>query len=81
MFRLYDYLIFVAAFVSFLLSVGLWFSGYREEGAFVGIWVPSILGIGIYGKLIRIVHFVLYKKLGDRDSNWIHIKYLLPDAV
>ena len=69
MFRLYDYLVFSAAFVSFLLSVSLWFSGYREEGAFVGIWVPSILGIGIYVKLIRIVHFVLYKKYRDRESN------------
>ena len=35
-----------AAFVSFLLSVGLWFSGHRDEGLFVGIWVPSILALG-----------------------------------
>lgn len=68
MFKIYDYLIFFAAFASFLLSVYLWFSGYREEGAFVGIWVPSILGIGIYGKLIRMIHFVFYKKLNDRES-------------
>jgi hypothetical protein len=40
-------LLFVgAAFVSFLLSVGLWFSGQQEEGVFVGIWVPSILAFG-----------------------------------
>lgn len=39
------------AFVSFLLSVSLWFSGMREEGQFVGIWVPSILAFGIYFKL------------------------------
>lgn len=39
-------LIVVAAFLSFLFSVGLWFSGQREEGAFVGIWVPSILSFG-----------------------------------
>ena len=31
-----------AAFLSFLLSVGLWFSGDRELGLFVGLWVPSI---------------------------------------
>ena len=35
-----------AAFISFLLSVYLWFSGQREEGLFVGLWVPSILSLG-----------------------------------
>jgi hypothetical protein len=35
-----------AAFVSFLLSVGLWFSGYRDQGIFVGLWVSSILSLG-----------------------------------
>ena len=35
-----------AAFLSFLLSVGLWFTGNREEGLFVGIWVPSICSAG-----------------------------------
>jgi len=34
----------VLAFLSFLYSVSLWFSGYKLEGIFVGIWVPSILG-------------------------------------
>ncbi len=40
------YLFLGAAFVSFLFSVSLWFSGYREEGQFVGLWVPSILAFG-----------------------------------
>jgi hypothetical protein len=40
------YLFVGAAFISFLFSVSLWFSGYREEGLFVGLWVPSILGLG-----------------------------------
>jgi hypothetical protein len=35
-----------AAFISFLLSVGLWFSGSQEAGLFVGIWVPSICSAG-----------------------------------
>ena len=39
-----DYLFLGAAFASFLFSVYLWFNGQREEGIFVGIWVPSILG-------------------------------------
>ncbi|MFM7718105.1 MAG: hypothetical protein ACKO8G_01225 [Actinomycetota bacterium] len=40
-----------AAFVSFVLSVGLWFGviggeANREAGMFVGLWVPSILSLG-----------------------------------
>jgi hypothetical protein len=35
-----------AAGLSFLLSVGLWFNGFHDEGTFVGIWVPSILSLG-----------------------------------
>jgi hypothetical protein len=36
----------LGAFASFCFSVGLWFSGWREEGLFVGLWVPSILSLG-----------------------------------
>jgi hypothetical protein len=36
----------LAAAISFLLSVYLWFSGSKEQGVFVGIWVPSILSLG-----------------------------------
>lgn len=39
-------LFFVAAGLSFLLSIALWFSGDRERGLFVGLWVPSILSAG-----------------------------------
>jgi hypothetical protein len=41
-------LVLVAAVVSFLLSVALWFTDNREEGAFVGLWVPSILAAGAF---------------------------------
>lgn len=37
---------FAAAGISFCLSVWLWFSGDRERGLFVGLWVPSILSAG-----------------------------------
>ena len=43
-----NYLILAAAFISFLLSVSLWFMGLQREGIFVGIWVPSILTFGIF---------------------------------
>jgi hypothetical protein len=39
-------LFLLAATISFLLSVGLFFSGDRERGIFVAIWVPSILSAG-----------------------------------
>jgi len=39
-------LFFAAAGISFALSVWLWFSGDRERGLFVGLWVPSILSAG-----------------------------------
>jgi len=35
-----------AAFVSFVISVTLWFTGSHEQGIFVGLWVPSILSFG-----------------------------------
>lgn len=35
-----------AAFLSFVLSVTLWFMGDRERGLFVGLWVPSICSAG-----------------------------------
>ena len=37
----------ILAFVSFLYSVSLWFSGLKLEGIFVGLWVPSILAFSI----------------------------------
>jgi hypothetical protein len=54
-----DYLLLSAAFLSFLFSVYLWFSGQKDAGVFVGIWVPSILAFGAY---VRIA------KLGGRDG-------------
>lgn len=54
MFAKSDVLILGAAFVSFLFSVSLWFgvlgSANKEAGLFVGLWVPSILAVGIYFK-------------------------------
>jgi len=39
-------LILLAAGISFLLSVSLWFTGNELQGIFVGLWVPSILALG-----------------------------------
>lgn len=47
-----DLLILLAAFLSFLFSVSLWFGigmqANKDAGDFVGLWVPSILGAGIF---------------------------------
>jgi hypothetical protein len=38
----------IAAGLSFLLSVGLYFlAGDKQAGIYVGLWVPSILSAGI----------------------------------
>jgi hypothetical protein len=38
-------LILLGAFVSFVLSVSLWFTGNHDQAIFVGLWVPSILAL------------------------------------
>jgi hypothetical protein len=38
-------LFLLAAFVSFVFSVSLWFFVDKETGIFVGLWVPSILSL------------------------------------
>lgn len=50
MFKRSHYVFLAAAFLSFLLSVYLFFTGQKMEGIFVGIWVPSILSLGNYLK-------------------------------
>lgn len=51
MFKLSDIFILLAVIVSFAVSGYLWFNGFREQGIFTAIWVPSILAFGIYFKL------------------------------
>lgn len=35
-----------AAFVALVLSVVVWFSGDKEQGLFIGLWVPAIHSLG-----------------------------------
>ncbi|AOS96430.1 MULTISPECIES: hypothetical protein [Microbulbifer] len=51
MFKLSDLFILLAVAVSFILSGYLWFNGYKEQGIFTALWVPSILCFGIYFKV------------------------------
>jgi hypothetical protein len=38
--------IYLAAGISFLLAIYLWFTGQTDGALFVGLWVPSILSFG-----------------------------------
>ena len=55
MFQKGDYLVLLAAFISFLFSISLWFgvgmSANKNAGIFVGLWVPSIIATGIYFRI------------------------------
>jgi hypothetical protein len=46
--RLARPLFLLAALISFLLSVALWFGDHHADGVFVGLWVPSILALGAF---------------------------------
>jgi hypothetical protein len=46
--RLGATLFLIAAAASFVLSITLWFTDNRQEGVFVGLWVPSILAAGAF---------------------------------
>ena len=54
MFKLSDFFILLAVIVSFAISAYLWFNGFRDQGTFTAIWVPSILAFGIYFKLAAV---------------------------
>lgn len=63
--QLKKYYPIILAFISFLFSVTLWFSGYKDEGLFVGIWVPSILALSV---AIRQRRNDYYRSLAARDA-------------
>ena len=47
-FKAFTWFYLTAAFLSFAISVALWFFGTdaEHEALFVGLWVPSILSLG-----------------------------------
>ncbi len=52
-FTIADKLLFTAAILSLIFSEILYFQGEKQDAAFIGIWVPSILAFGVYLKLIN----------------------------
>ena len=61
----------ILSFLSFLYSVSLWFSGYKLEGIFVGIWVPSILAFAI---CIRQRRNDFFKQLAYKNRRKVNIR-------
>ena len=49
-----DIIYLTCAMSSMIVSFLLWFTVNREYGAYVGIWVPSILGLWAVHKLTQI---------------------------
>ncbi len=52
-FTIADKLLIPSAILSLVFAEISWFKGEKEAAIFVGLWVPSILGFGIYLKLIN----------------------------
>ena len=47
-------LFLIAAAISFLLSIALWFTDHQDEDLFVGLWMPSILAAcGFWMTVVR----------------------------
>lgn len=39
-----EFLFNLAAMLSLVVSITIWFTGYERAAIFIGLWVPSILG-------------------------------------
>jgi hypothetical protein len=51
-FNLFEIAIIVLAILSLIFSVVMWFVNANDMTAvFIGLWVPSVLGFGIFIKL------------------------------
>jgi uncharacterized membrane protein HdeD (DUF308 family) len=42
--------IVVAALISLVIAVYVWFTGNKDAGLFIGLWVPSLLALATYLK-------------------------------
>jgi UDP-N-acetylmuramyl pentapeptide phosphotransferase/UDP-N-acetylglucosamine-1-phosphate transferase len=48
-----DMLILLSALASLIYAVISYFNGEKDVAMFVGLWVPSLLGFGIYINLLK----------------------------
>jgi uncharacterized membrane protein HdeD (DUF308 family) len=42
--------IIIAAVISLLVAVYVWFTGNKDTGLFIGLWVPSLFALATYLK-------------------------------
>jgi len=52
MIKMSDVCILISVAVAFAVTAYLWFNGQKDQGLFTATWVPSILGFGIYFKVL-----------------------------
>ncbi|MBA2622935.1 MAG: hypothetical protein H0U88_04855 [Chthoniobacterales bacterium] len=64
MFTKIDYPFLIATFVSLVASVSLWFLVNHDYGLFVGIWVPSILGLWVGVRIVLLAGTVARLRKG-----------------
>ena len=65
-----DIFILLSAALSMAVSIYFWFNGYKEEGVFIGLWVPSLLGFGNYLKNLVIQYKIERKENEKCISHW-----------
>ena len=65
MFHKIDYPFLLAAFLSFVASVSLWFLVSHDYGLFVGLWVPSILALWVGVRVVLLAAGVTTEKKED----------------
>lgn len=62
MFNRIDYPFLIATFASFIASVALWFLVNRDYGVFVGLWVPSILGLWVGVRVVLLAGIIAKRR-------------------
>ena len=62
MFDKIDISFLLGAFLSFVASILLWFLVSHDYGLFVGLWVPSVLGLWI-GVRVRLGEHLIRRKV------------------
>lgn len=64
MFNRIDYPFLIATFLSFVASVSLWFLVNHDYGLFVGVWVPSILGLWVGVRVVLLSNSIARRRKG-----------------
>ena len=69
MFRLFDVLVLISSLSTLILSIYLFVYNGLDLSLITGLYGLFILALGIYIKLLRIVHFVLYKNFEGHTTS------------